>query len=244
MGLIAIEKLAKVEPGATLADLDKTALAHGLATPLGINSTTGIAGLTLGGGFGWLTRKCGMTIDNLVSAQMVTADGRLNQLSPEQNRELFWAIRGGGGNFGVITRFEFALHPVAPDILAGLLVFPIDQADSVLPKYRDFVKSAPEEFNAWVILRQAPPLPFLPAEVHGKKVIVLAVFHAGEISAGQRSLEGLPMNALTLSRDGNACVLSRRNFIRHTDCVWLRTLVFTCFAMVAFAANSILCRLA
>jgi FAD/FMN-containing dehydrogenase len=181
----AQKRRAYVEPGATLGDFDKAVQAHGLATAVGINSTTGIAGLTLGGGFGWLTRKYGMTIDNLVSAEMLMTDGRKIQVSEDENTDLFWAIRGGGGNFGVITQFEFALYPVGPEILAGLLVFPIDQAKQVLEKYREFVKSAPEELNIWVILRKAPPLPFLPENVHGKEVIVLAIFYAGNIAEGK-----------------------------------------------------------
>jgi FAD/FMN-containing dehydrogenase len=182
---------AYVEPGATLADFDKAAQTHGLATPVGINSTTGIAGLTLGGGFGWLTRKYGMTIDNLLSVDMVMADGSRIHAAENENADLFWAVRGGGGNFGVVTRFEFRLHAVGPEITAGLIVFPMEQAGTVLRQYREFVESAPEEFNAWAILRQAPPLPFLPETVHGKNVIVLAVFHAGESKTGERLINSL-----------------------------------------------------
>lgn len=185
------KRRAHVEPGATLGDFDKAVQAHGLATPVGINSTTGIAGLTLGGGFGWLTRKYGMTIDNLVSVDMVTADGRKIQVSKDENIDLFWAVRGGGGNFGVVTRFEFELYPVGPEILAGLLVFPIEQAKQVLRKYREFVKSAPEELNVWVVLRKAPPLPFLPENVHGKEVVVLAVFYAGDTKEGENLIDPL-----------------------------------------------------
>jgi FAD/FMN-containing dehydrogenase len=187
----AQKRRAYVEPGATLGDFDKAVQAHGLASPVGINSTTGMAGLTLGGGFGWLTRKYGMTIDNLVSAEMVTADGRKIHVSENENKDLFWAIRGGGGNFGVVTRFEFSLYPVGPEILAGLLVFPIDQAKQVLEKYREFVKSAPEELNIWVVLRKAPPLPFLSESVHGKEVVVLAVFYAGDIAEGEKLIDPL-----------------------------------------------------
>lgn len=187
----APRRRAHVEPGATLGDFDKAVQVHGLATPVGINSTTGIAGLTLGGGFGWLTRKYGMTIDNLVSAEMVAADGRMRHLSGDENPDLFWAIRGGGGNFGIVTRFEFKLHPVGPEVLAGLIVFPLDQAKQVIQKYREFVESAPEEFTAWVVLRKAPPLPFLPVTVHGKDAIVLAIFHAGDIKEGQKMVGSL-----------------------------------------------------
>lgn len=187
----AQKRRAYVEPGATLGDIDKAVQAYGLATPVGINSTTGIAGLTLGGGFGWLTRKYGMTIDNLVSAEMVTADGRKIKVSENENTDLFWAIRGGGGNFGIVTQFEFALHSVGPEILAGLLVFPFGQAKQVLEKYREFVKSAPVELNIWVVLRKAPPLPFLPESVHGKEVIVLAIFYAGDIAEGEKLINSL-----------------------------------------------------
>lgn len=187
----AQKRRAYVEPGATLGDFDKAVQAHGLASPVGINSTTGMAGLTLGGGFGWLTRKYGMTIDNLVSVEMVTADGRKIHVSENENKDLFWAIRGGGGNFGVVTQFEFSLYPVGPEILAGLIVFPIDQAKQVLEKYREFVKSAPEELNIWVVLRKAPPLPFLSESVHGKEVVVLAVFYVGDIAEGEKLIDPL-----------------------------------------------------
>jgi FAD/FMN-containing dehydrogenase len=176
----AAKKRAHVQPGATLADFDAATQAHKLATPVGINSTTGVAGLTLGGGFGWLTRKYGMTVDSLVSADVVTADGRTLHASEQDNADLFWAIRGGGGNFGVVTGFEFELYPVGPEITAGLIVFPASQTKQVLEHYRTYAETTPEEFNAWVVLRQAPPLPFLPEEVHGKDVLVMAVFHAGD----------------------------------------------------------------
>jgi FAD/FMN-containing dehydrogenase len=185
------KRRASAEPGATLADLDAATQKHGLATPVGINSTTGVAGLTLGGGFGWLTRKHGMTVDNLVSLDVVTADGRKLRANDKDNADLFWALRGGGGNFGVVTEFEFALHPVGPEILAGLIVFPFAQAKQVLTRYRQFAGTAPEELNVWVVLRQAPPLPFLPQNVHGKEVVVLPVFYSGAASAGQKLIEDL-----------------------------------------------------
>jgi len=185
------KRLAYVEPGVTLGVFDAAAQAHGLATPLGINSTTGIAGLTLGGGFGWLTRQYGLTIDNLLSAELVMADGTRMRASASENSDLFWAIRGGGGNFGIVTEFEFTLHPVGPEILAGLIVFPFDQAKQVLTRYRQFVESAPVELNVWVVLRQAPPLPFLPSQVHGKEVVVLAIFYSGAPEDGLKLIEPL-----------------------------------------------------
>jgi FAD/FMN-containing dehydrogenase len=166
-------RLAYVEPGATLGDFDHEAQAFGLATSLGINSTTGVAGLTLGGGFGWLTRKHGLTVDNLVSAEMVTADGQRVHASAEENADLFWAIRGGGGNFGIVTQFVFQLHPVGPEVLSGLIVYPFEQAKSLLTRYRAYVETIPDDLCVWAVLRKAPPLPFLPEAVHGREVVVL-----------------------------------------------------------------------
>jgi FAD/FMN-containing dehydrogenase len=185
------KRRAYVEPGATLAHFDEAVQAHGLATPVGINSTTGIAGLTLGGGFGWLTRKYGMTIDNLVSVDMVTADGQKLRASETDNADLFWAIRGGGGNFGVVTQFEFQLFPVGPEVVAGLIVFPFSEAKQILTKYRQFANSAPEELNVWVVLRKAPPLPFLPENVHGKEVVVLPIFYCGAAAEAEKLIAPL-----------------------------------------------------
>ncbi len=185
------KRRAYVEPGATLANLDEAAQTHGLATPVGINSTTGIAGLTLGGGFGWLTRKYGMTIDNLVSVEMVTAEGKKIRASEDDNPDLFWAVRGGGGNFGVVTQFEFRLFPVGPEIFAGLMVFPFDEAKQILTHYSRFVNSAPDELNVWALLRKAPPLPFLPERVHGKEIVVLPVFCAGAIAEAEKLIAPL-----------------------------------------------------
>ncbi|SAL12916.1 putative oxidoreductase [Caballeronia terrestris] len=186
-----VAQRAYVGPGATLADLDGEAQAFGLATPLGINSTTGVAGLTLGGGFGWLSRKFGVTVDNLVAAEMVTADGKWHRVDAEHDADLFWAIRGGGGNFGVVTQFEYKLHPVGPQIYGGLVVYPLEQADDVLPKYRDFVAAMSDDLTVWVVMRLAPPLPFLPAEVHGKPVIVLASCYVGPLENGAQAVEPL-----------------------------------------------------
>ncbi|MDQ8729452.1 FAD-binding oxidoreductase [Bradyrhizobium sp. LHD-71] len=178
---------AWVEPGATLADLDKEAQAFGLVVPTGINSTTGIAGLTLGGGYGWLTRKFGLTIDNLLSADVVTADGELRRASATEQPDLFWALRGGGGNFGVVTAFEFQLHQLGPQVLAGLVVHPFDDAERVLQDYRRIVASAPDELTCWVVMRKAPPLPFLPDAWHGREVLVLAMCYAGDVAEGEKA---------------------------------------------------------
>jgi FAD/FMN-containing dehydrogenase len=182
---------ASIESGATLADLDAATQAHGLATPLGINSTTGVAGLTLGGGFGWLSRKYGMTVDNLESAEVVTAAGEVVRASATEHPDLFWALRGGGGNFGVVTRFAFRLHPVGPGVLSGLVVYPLSQAKSVLERYRDFAAKAPDDLSVWTILRQAPPLPFLPPEVHGQGIVAIALLYAGDPLRGAPLIEPL-----------------------------------------------------
>ncbi len=176
---------ATVEAGATLGDFDAAAQQHALATPLGINSTTGVAGLTLGGGFGWLSRKYGMTVDNLLAAEVVTADGKHVRASADEHADLFWALRGGGGNFGVVTSFEFQLYPVGPEVLAGLVVFPFDQAKAVLKRYNAFVPSMPDDLSVWMVTRKAPPLPFLPPDVPGKNVVIFAVFYAGAPAEGQ-----------------------------------------------------------
>ncbi|GIK84987.1 MAG: FAD-linked oxidase [Betaproteobacteria bacterium] len=192
MNLVRVDpasRTAHVGAGATLGDVDHETQAFGLAVPMGINSTTGIAGLTLGGGFGWLSRKLGMTIDNLQAADVVTADGKFLRASEAEHADLFWAIRGGGGNFGVVTRFEFRLHPVGPQVLAGLVVYPIEQARAALARYRDFAAGLPDDAAAWVVLRKAPPLPFLPASVHGREVVIYALFHAGDPARGEAILD-------------------------------------------------------
>ncbi len=184
-------KKVYVEPGAILGDLDHETQAFGLATPVGINSTTGVAGLTLGGGFGWLSRKYGLTVDNLVSVDLVTADGSFMKASAQENPDLFWALRGGGGNFGVVTLFEFNLYEVGPEVLAGLMVFDFDQADTILKKYHDYSESMTDDLNVWVVLRKAPPLPFLPEDVHGKEVVVLAMCYAGDPKDGEAEIAPL-----------------------------------------------------
>ncbi|KRC70154.1 6-hydroxy-D-nicotine oxidase [compost metagenome] len=180
---------AYVEPGATLADFDHEAQAFGLAVPLGINSTTGVAGLTLGGGFGWLSRRFGLSVDNLLSADVVTADGKLLHASAQDNEDLFWAIRGGGGNFGVVTMFEFQLHSVGPQIYGGLVVLPLEQGREALVKYREALKTMPEAMTVWAVMRLAPPLPFLPESVHGKPILAFAVCYTGDLDKGPQAVE-------------------------------------------------------
>jgi FAD/FMN-containing dehydrogenase len=182
---------AYVEPGCTLADLDHETQAFGLAVPVGVNSTTGVAGLTLGGGFGWLSRRYGMTIDSLVSADIVTADGDLLHCSRDEHSDLFWAICGGGGNFGVVTMFEFQLHPVGPLVYGGLVVLPIEQGKEALRLYREAAATMPDELSVWFVASLAPPLPFLPAEVHGKPMVAFAICYTGPIENGPRAVEAV-----------------------------------------------------
>jgi FAD/FMN-containing dehydrogenase len=184
-------RTARVEPGATLADFDKEAQAFGLATPLGINSTTGVAGLTLGGGFGWTTRKFGLTVDNLISADVVTADAKVVRASGRENEDLFWALRGGGGNFGVVTSFEFNLHRLGPEVLSGLVVHPMENAGELLSEFRRITGEAPDELTTWVVMRKAPPLPFLPTEWHGKEVLIFAACYSGDMKEGEKAVKAL-----------------------------------------------------
>jgi FAD/FMN-containing dehydrogenase len=187
----ASARRAYVQPGATLGDVDRATQAHALATPTGINSTTGIAGLALGGGFGWLSRKHGLTSDNLLSARIVTADAKCLHVNAASHADLFWALRGGGGNFGVVTEFEFALHPIGPNVLSGLLVYSRSEAGQVLRKYREFTATAPEDLSVWIVMRQAPPLPFLPPEVHGRNILVLALCYIGAEESGRKLIAPL-----------------------------------------------------
>ena len=187
----AESRTLRVEPGCTLGEVDQATQPHGLALPTGINSTTGIAGLTLGGGFGWLSRKHGLTVDSLLSAEVVTASGEELTASAQENPDLFWAIRGGGGNFGIVTSFEFRLHPVGPEVLSGLIVHPLEEAESLLRDFRKVAAAAPEELTAWAVLRKAPPLPFLPEEWHGRPVLIFAACYAGSMAAGEEALEEL-----------------------------------------------------
>jgi len=175
---------ARVEAGATWAEFDYATHAFGLATTGGIIGTTGVAGLTLGGGMGYLARKYGLSCDNLLSADVVTADGQLVKASATENDDLFWALRGGGGNFGVVTSFEFDLHPV-DTILNGVIIYSADDGEQVGRFYRDFLAQAPEDFGAFFGFHQGPPVPFLPQQYHGAPVCVIAGGWFGELDRGQ-----------------------------------------------------------
>lgn len=184
-----LKRTVRVQAGVTNGDLDRETQVFGLAVTSGIASTTGLAGLTLGGGVGWLMRRFGLTCDNLRSADVVTTEGRLITASPTEHEDLFWAIRGGGGNFGIVTEFEYALHPLGPAVVAGLVLHPAERASEVLRYYRDFVQAAPDSLGAIANLRFAPPAPWIPRELHGTPVVALMVCYAGVLrGADRRSL--------------------------------------------------------
>jgi FAD/FMN-containing dehydrogenase len=176
---------AYVGGGAVWSDVDHETQAHALGTTGGLVSTTGVAGFTLGGGIGWLMRKYGLACDNLVGADVVTADGRLVHVSETENPDLFWGLRGGGGNFGIVTQFEFALHPVGPTVYAGLIFFAAEHDAELMRVFRDWAPGAPEEITAALNLTTAPPLPVVPAEWHGKKVIALIAVSTGPIDEAE-----------------------------------------------------------
>jgi FAD/FMN-containing dehydrogenase len=179
-------RIARAQAGVRLGDLDRATQPHGLAVPAGIVTTTGLAGLTLGGGIGWLMRKYGLTIDQLASVQVVTAGGELVTASEEENADLFWGVRGGGGNFGIVTEFEFRLNPLGPMVLAGPIFWPMAESAKVLRFYRDWITDVPDELTTIVVHRKAPPLPLVPAELHGKPVVSVTVCYAGPIEEGER----------------------------------------------------------
>jgi len=178
-------RTARAQAGVLLGELDQETHAFGLAVPAGIVTHTGLAGLTLGGGIGWLQRKYGLTIDQLLSVELVTADGELVRASESENPDLFWGVRGGGGNFGIVTEFEFRLNPIGPMVLAGPIFWPMAEAPKVLRFYRDWVAEAPDELMTIVVLRKAPALPVIPAELHGKLVIAVVCCHAGEVEKAE-----------------------------------------------------------
>ncbi len=184
-------RVARVQPGISWGDLDHETQLFGLAVPGGIVSSTGVAGLTLGGGFGWLSRKYGLTVDSLLSADIVTSDGRLLRASPTENADLFWGIRGGGGNFGIVTSFEFQLHAVGPQVMAGLIFYPYNNAEKVLKFYREFTAHAPDELGTMAVLRMAPPAPFLPKQIHGQPVVGIAVCYTGRIEHAEQVVRPL-----------------------------------------------------
>ncbi len=179
-------RVAHVQPGCLLGDVDRETQVHSLAAVLGFVSNTGAAGLTVGGGFGYLTRRFGWSSDNLLSLDVVTADGRVVRASEQENADLFWGLRGGGGNFGVVTNFDYKLHPVGPEIVAGAIAWPQEDAPKVLDMWRTLMANAPPELAVTAAIRNAPPAPWISQEFHGKPIVALFVCHTGSVADGER----------------------------------------------------------
>jgi FAD/FMN-containing dehydrogenase len=178
-------RTARANAGVLWGEFDRETQLFGLATPGGRVTTTGLGGFTLGGGYGWLSPKFGLTCDNLVSADVVTADGRLVAASERENADLFWGLRGGGGNFGVVTSYEFQLHPVGPMVMGGLLIHPIDRGQEVARAYRSYVESAPDELATAIAVLMAPSAPFVPEHLQGKPIFGIVVLYAGPIEEAE-----------------------------------------------------------
>jgi FAD/FMN-containing dehydrogenase len=184
-------RTCRVDAGVTWGELDAATQEHGLAVTGGRHPTTGVSGLTLGAGSGWIERKCGYTVDNLISVELVTADGQILTASESENPQLFWGTRGGGGNFGVVTEFEFELHPIGPSVLGGMLVYPAEVAAEVMANFRDVMADAPDEVGSGVALLTAPQEEFVPEPVQGEPVAGVIVCYAGPPNEGEAALRAL-----------------------------------------------------
>lgn len=182
-------RVAHAQGGCLLSDLDGETQAHGLATALGFVSATGVGGLTLGGGFGYLSRRWGWTTDSVVGMDVVTAEGRRVRATATENPDLFWGLRGGGGNFGVVTNFDFALHPLGPEIMGGPVAWPASEAPRVLELYRTLAEEAPRELTLVSFMRLAPPAPWLTPEIHGKPIVAIIACHSGSPEEAERAVE-------------------------------------------------------
>ncbi len=198
IGVDVGRRIASVQPGATWADLDAATAVHGLATTGGLISTTGVAGLTLGGGIGWLQRKYGLSCDNLMAAEMVTADGDVIDVSEADHPDLLWGLRGGGGNFGIVSRFDFSLHPVST-VLGGLMLFPLERGKEVLTVFREWAADAPDEASMLASVMTAPPEPFVPPDLIGQKAVGIVGCWCGDLDAGSTAIG--PLRALDPAAD-------------------------------------------
>jgi FAD/FMN-containing dehydrogenase len=206
----AIRRIVRVEAGSTWGDVDRETQPFGLVVPSGIVSTTGVAGFTMGGGFGWTSRKLGYAADNLISADIVTADGKLRHASETQNVDLFWALRGGGGNFGAVTSFEFAAHQHGPQALCGMVVHPMTHARPLMEQYRQITAAAPDELCCLLILRNAPAAAYLPQELHGKPIAAIALCWTGDPARGESAVRSLKAFGQPL-----ADTIARKPFVEH-----------------------------
>jgi FAD/FMN-containing dehydrogenase len=186
-----VQRIADVDPGALLGDLDRETQAFGLVAPAGVVSTTGVAGLTLGGGIGWVRRKHGLSVDNLLSVEIVTADGNLLRASDDENPDLFWAVRGGGGNFGVVTSFRFRVHPLGPMVYFAAPMYPIERAAEILPRWREFCENSSEDVAGFCFFQTLPASEAFPKEVWNRAVVALPTMYAGSAEEGERILKPL-----------------------------------------------------
>ena len=203
-------RIAHAQAGCTLGDLDRETQLYGLAAPLGFISETGIAGLTTGGGFGYLSRSLGWTCDNLHSVEVVTAEGKVEHAADDENDELFWCLRGGSGNFGIVTSFAYRLFPVGPEIVGGAVVWKGEDAAKVLDFYRDFTSTAPREVTAVAVLRFAPPAPWLPSDIHGKPIIaIFACYSGADLATGEKLVQPIKSFGRPV-----ADILVRRPFVQ------------------------------
>ncbi|MFW6371167.1 MAG: FAD-binding oxidoreductase [Bacteroidota bacterium] len=185
----AENRTVHAQGGCTMADVDRETQVFGLVAPSGVVSTTGIAGLTLGGGIGWLRKKHGLSIDNLLSVDVVTAEGKAIHASENQNADLFWAVRGGGGNFGIVTSFEYRLHPVGPMVTLCAPFYPAEEADKILPVWKEFMDNSPDEVSSNASIWTIPPVPDFPSEYHGRRVLIPVAVHCGPVEEGEKVLE-------------------------------------------------------
>ncbi len=204
------QRRIRVQPGAVWADVDAATQVHGLATPAGVVSRTGVAGLTVGGGFGWLSRRWGLTSDNVVSMEMLLADGERVHVSADEHADLFWATCGGGGNFGVVTSFDIGLHGLGTEVLAGPLLYPADQAHEVLRLYREVVASSANELSLYAVTRSAPSLEWVPPELRETDVLILVACWSGDLDAGEDALEPL-RRAIEPAAD----LIMRKPYVNH-----------------------------
>ncbi|MGD9217386.1 MAG: FAD-binding oxidoreductase [Desulfobacteraceae bacterium] len=199
-------KTARVDGGCLLGDVDHETQLHGLSVSAGIVSHTGVGGLTLGGGFGWISRKHGLTIDNLISAEVVTADGKMLTASKTENPDLFWGIHGGGGNYGIVTSFQVSCAEIGNEVYSGMIIKKYEDAEKYFTFHRDYVRTLPDEMTVWIVVRHAPPLPFIPATVHGKMVVAVAFVWLGERTEGEELIR--PIRDITESH-GEAIGMNR-----------------------------------
>lgn len=185
------KKTARVDGGALLGDVDSETQLYGLAVSAGIVSHTGVGGLALGGGFGWISRKHGLSVDNLLSADVVTAHGDLIQVSQNENEDLFWGIRGGGGNFGIVTSFEFNCAEIGTEVFSGVIAKKFENAQDYISFHQEYVQTLPDEMTVWMVVRKAPPLPFLPEDVHGQLMVLVPFVYLGDQAEGEKLIEPL-----------------------------------------------------